>query len=128
MSYYVNDIFYDTTHLSIEEKKNLLFDAKAKSFRWWIDKHDEYSIRKRVHRARFKTMLKKLNKKSHFVFIERGGFINENNKHNKSLGRFIIETGFSTMAEHEGDYFLFIDLDKKHLNFFIEKYNLDKTL
>ena len=125
---YVQDIFYDTTHLSIEEKKNLLFDAKAKSFRWWIDKHNESSIRKRVHRARFKTMLNRLNKNSHFVFIERGGFVSENKKYDKPLGRFIIETGFCTMGEHEGDYFLFIDLDKKHLNFFIEKYNLNKKL
>ena len=125
---YVQDIFYDTTHLSIEEKKNLLFDAKAKSFRWWIDKHNESSIRKRVHRARFKTMLNRLNKNSHFVFIERGGFVSENKKYDKPLGRFIIETGFCTMGEFEGDYFLFIDLDKKHLNFFIEKYNLNKKL
>ena len=125
---YIQDIFYDTTHLSIEEKKNLLLDAKAKSFRWWIDKHNEYSIRKRVHRARFNKMLERLNNKSHFVFIERGGFINENNKHNKSLGRFIIETGFCTMTEPDGDYFLFIDLHKKHLKYFIEKYELNKKL
>ena len=125
---YVQDIFYNTSHLSIEEKKNLLLDAKAKSFRWWIDKHDERSIRQRIKYARFKTMLKRLNKKSHFVFIERGGFTDSEKSTDKSLGRFIIETGFCTMGEFEGDYFLFIDLDKKYLNFFIEKYKLNNTL
>ena len=46
----------------------------------------------------------------------------------KSLGRFIIETGFCTMTEESGDYFLFIDLDTKYLDFFIEKYKLNELL
>ena len=125
---YIYDIFYDTTHLSIEEKKNLLLDAKAKSFRWWIDKQNERSNRERIKYARFNTMLKRLNKKSHFVFIERGGHVGGKKSIDKALGRFIIETGFCTMSEYQGDYFLFIDLDKKHLNFFVEKYNLNKRL
>jgi hypothetical protein len=127
---YIQDIFYDTTHLSIEEKKNLLLDAKTKSFRWWIDKHNERSIRRRIKHARFKTMLKRLDEKSHFVFIHRGGYANEQNNITmpKSLGRFRIETGFCTMGEQDGDYFLFIDLDLKHLDYFIEKYNLNKRL
>jgi len=121
---YVQDIFYNTTHLTIEEKKNLLLDAKSKSFRWWIDKHDERSIKQKIKHARFKTMLKRLNKKSHFVFIERGGFTDSKKSTDKSLGRFIIETGFCTMAEESGDYFLFINLYLKHLDYFIEKYKL----
>lgn len=125
---YIQDIFYNTTHLSIEEKKNLLLDAKAKSFRWWIDKHDEKKIRRRIKHGRFKTILDKMNNKSHFVFIDRGGFFDRKKSIDKSLGSFIIQTGFCTMTEQNGDYFLFIYLDKKHLNFFTEKYRLNKRL
>ena len=45
---YIHDTFYKTEHLSIEDKKNLLLDAKAKSFRWWIDKHDDRKVRRRI--------------------------------------------------------------------------------
>lgn len=127
---YINDIFYNTEHLSINEKKNLLIDAKEKSYAWFIDKHDEHSIRQRIKYARFNTMLKLLDNKSHFVFILRGGTLNDinNNTKNKTIHQFIIETGFCTMGKKDGDYFLFIDIDKKHLNFFINNYNLFNTL
>jgi len=125
---YVQDIFYKTEHLSIEDKKNLLLDAKEKSYCWWIDKHNERSIRERIKHARFKSVLKHLNDKSHFVFIMRGGFTDANKKWNKSLGRFIIETGFCTMGYSDGDYFLFVDLDTKHLDYFVQKYGLNEKL
>jgi hypothetical protein len=123
--YYEHDIIYNVSHLSIDKKKELLLDAKEKSYQWFIDKHDERGIRQRIKYARFNTILKLLDNKSHFVFIERGGYVDDiNSKRKKWLNNFIIETGFCTMGRNGGDYFLFINLDKKHLNYFIGKYNL----
>lgn len=121
---YVQDTFYDVSNLSIKEKKELLLDAKKKSFRWHIDKHDEHGVRQTIKYARFNTMLKLLNEKSHYVFINRGGNLENFNKR-KSTHEFILEIGFCTMDRSDGDYFLFINLNKKHLLDLIEKYNLN---
>ena len=119
---YVQDTFYDVSKLTIKEKKDLLLDAKEKSFHWHIDKHDEHGVRQRIKYARFNTILKLLDKKSHYVFINRGGNLENYNK--KSLYEFVLEIGFCTMGRDDGDYFLFINVNKKQLHYFIEKYKL----
>jgi hypothetical protein len=109
---YIHDIFYNVSHLSIEKKKELLLDAKNKSYQWFIDKHDEHGTRQRIKSARFNTMLKLLDKKCHYVFINRGGHFDDSSdiKKNKYLFQFILEIGFCTMGRNDGDYFLFINL------------------
>lgn len=124
--YYEHDIFYNVSHLSINKKKELLFDAKNKSYQWFIDKQDEHGVRQRIKYARFNTILKLLDEKCHYVFILRGG--GNGKKGNRCRYEFILEIGFCTMSRNDGDYFLFINLDRKHLQFFINKYELYKTL
>lgn len=123
---YIRDIFYRTQHLSLEDKKELLLDAKEKSFRWNIDKLDVNVSWARIHQryARFNTMLKKLDNNCHFVFINRKGYKNPSGKN--PFGKYCIETGFSTMKGI--DWYLFIYINEKHLDFFKEKYNLEERI
>jgi hypothetical protein len=120
---YERDVFYETKHLSIEDKKALLLDAKKMSYDWHIDKLDcSVSWARRVQKyARFNTILKKLDNSCHFVFIHRKGY--KSSKGKKMFGEYCIDTGFSTMRGI--DWYLFIYMDEKHIDFFIEKYKLE---
>lgn len=129
MGYYIQDIFYKLDHLSLNDKKNLLRDAKKLSYFWHIDILEESSIsRKRIKYARFESFLKKLDEKTYFVFIKRGGYFeNLSNVSRKwYINSFCIQTGVRTMTTP--DYFIFIDVDLKHLDYFKEKYRLNETL
>ena len=108
------DIFYNVSGLSIDQKKSILIDAKNLSTVWWVDQLKGWR-RERLE-IDFDQILQELDKESHFVFIHRRGF--------KDLpGQYIIETGFSTFTNP--NKFLFIYCDLEHLPFFIEKYKLE---
>ena len=124
---YVNDVFYNTDHLSVEDKKNLLRDAKNKSYNWHIDILDDSIARKMIKYARFEKYLKMIDDDTFFVFIVRGGFLNKIKLSRKwNWNSFCIQTGVRTMTTP--DYFIFINVDLKHFDYFKEKYKLNETL
>lgn len=107
------DIFYETAKLSMKIKKSILLDSFDLSDKWYVDILDEIDpIRRRNIEMSKEDILKKLNKKSHYVVINR--------KHFEERG----EIGFSS---NEGNkvYFLFIYMSEKNLNKIVEKYNLE---
>ena len=119
---YIQDVFYGLSHLSIKELKELFKEAKDLSKFWQVD------ILKSFYREStdmsFENILKKLDKNSHIVFIHRKGWIDENGNPKRYRG-WEIETGFRSWdKENKYDYFLFIFLDEKNLDHFIEKYKL----
>ena len=125
---YVYDVFYDTDHLSLERKRELLWDAKRLSYQWHIDELNEGSAaRRKVKWVRFETILKEVNH-VYFVFILRGGTVSNLPKRSKWFKtQFCIEVGFRCTVG-KVDRFLFINVDTKHLEFFREKYELNTKL
>ena len=121
---YKHDIFYDTKHLSLKQKEELLRDAKERSYLWHVDKLDGARPRKRTDMT-FEEVMKYL-KGSHFVFINRQGYLENKDKADNWRNDWCIETGFRSMTAI--DYFLFINCKEKHLDYFIKKYKLLKTL
>jgi hypothetical protein len=69
---YHQNIFYDCDHLSIEQKKELLIDAKDKCYEWWVD--EKPSIQRIKIEMPFDEILTKLDDTCHFVFIHRKGY------------------------------------------------------
>ena len=111
------DIFYHTEQLSLKKKKELLEDAKEKSFQWMVDVLDVYQSRQRVSiKMNWEDIMAKLDKKCHYVFIHRRGY-------DENESEWLVETGFSTMGNGP-DYFLWVNCDQKEIPYFIEKYKL----
>lgn len=112
------DKFYNTTTYNVEDKRNILIDAKELSNEWWVDVLETSSyVRKKINMP-FVEILNKLNDKSHFVVICRDSNVS-NFKHG--------EIGFSTITETP-EYFLFINLEFRNLIKILNKYNLNKLL
>lgn len=103
-------------HLSLKKKEQLLREAKDLSNKIFIDEKDERY--KRVpSELSFEDMIKKMDKTSHYVFIERKVLPLAESPY--------LEVGFCTMgAPFPGDWFLFIYLDHSHLWHFVDKYKL----
>jgi len=113
---YNTDIFYKTFNLSIEQKTNILLEAKEKSYEWWVDtlEPSKSFSRKRIN-INFEEILSKLDNNSHFVFINRKGSYEE---------FYNLEIGFSSL-ENNINYFLWIYLYESEIDFFVKKYNLE---
>jgi len=124
MNKYFKDIFYDVSKLSLEDKINLLNDAKEKWYEYKIDKLDcSKSWARKSTKMTFKSMMKKLDNNCHFVFIHRRGYDNwKDKKFFKTT--WCLEVGFSTSKSIA--YFIYIKENKK--DFFIKKYNLKENL
>lgn len=119
---YFRDIFYDTLHLSLAQKKELLKDAKKKSFEWSVDILDcTKSWARQSIKMSFSDILKKLTADSFFVVIHRKGY--ENWKNNPYFPhKWCMEIGFVT---HETpSHFLFVYIKEDVKEFFLNKYNL----
>lgn len=115
---YEHDSFYNTNHLSVDEKKKLLYEAKEKSYDWHVDKLDcKESFNRKSIEMEFEEVIEKMSSKSHFVFIHRRGY-----KTNTPLFKWRIETGFSSLSSP--NFYLFINMEEKFLDYFIKKYNL----
>lgn len=127
---YIPDIFYETNHLSIDQKKKLLLDAKEKSYDWHVDKLDCNAsfARQKQKYFRFNKIIKMFeeSKFKHFVFINRKGFVTPQKIKKLRMTEFCIETGIRISDPNNVniDYFLFIYINEKHLEFFIKKYRL----
>lgn len=123
---YLQDEFYDTDELTLDQKRKLLEDAKKVSLSWNVDVLDcRKSWSRETIEMSFEDILKKLDDDSHFVFIHRKGFVGTNGK--PLPGEYQLEIGFRTMRG-EPDYYLFIFCDQKKLSRFITKYHLVKHL
>lgn len=92
--------FFPTQLLTLEQKRDILRNAKERCREWWADVLDcSKSFRRQRIDASFEDMMARLDERSHFVII-----------HRNSCGDDYLEVGFSTMASGP-DYFLWIILD-----------------
>jgi hypothetical protein len=107
-------VFYDTDHLSIQEKAALLRDCKEVSYTWWADTLDcSVSIARQKYDCTFEEILAHLTQAALVVVIDRGTWHNP-------LGSF--EVGFRSMGQV--DYFLFIHVECSKMPPIIDKYHL----
>lgn len=112
------DIFFDTSKMTLEEKKNLMRDAFAVCDSWMTDILD-CSVswaRQRIDMS-FDEALDLLNNACHFVVINRKGYPE----------RFCGEFSFSTIRPNDADYFLFIYTSEEALTQLVNKYKLEKV-
>lgn len=123
MNEYTHDEFYDLTHLSKNETIDLFYDAKERSYHWWVD------VLKNLFRTRvemnFEEIIKKYDESCHAVFTYRRGYVPQNQNSVNDIWRWKLEIGFSTMVGTS--YYLFIHVEQDELKYFVEKYKL-KTL
>lgn len=123
-SKYYEDTFYDVSHLSLEDKEQLCRDGKEKCYEWWVD--ELVTTQRQRIEMEFDEMVKKLYNKGfhHFVFIHRRGYEDWKDpeclwsKHN-----WCLEIGFVSDM-----YYLWIYIKAEEIPYFVEKYNLNKTL
>ena len=115
--------FYKTEHLTLEEKESICLDAKLKCYHWWVDILDcrKSWARERID-TEFNTILEKLKDGSHFVVIHRHPIIKIPFKGVDDY----LEIAFRTMTGP--DYFLWVYVDIKWLDFFMGKYKLERML
>lgn len=106
-----NDIFYNITNLSLEKIRELLEEAHNLSYYWHVDVLKK--VKRELEIMPFEKIMEKCVKESFFVFIFRRGY---------SSWTWFLEIGFRTMTNP--DYFLFIDVDPKHLNYLVDKFGL----
>jgi len=130
---YFRDIFYMKAdgEFSLELQERILRDAKDKCFRWWVD-HLPGIARERIDMP-FDEVLKYLytEKPVHFVIIHRRGW--ERYKPEGS-NEWCLEIGFCTLAlrnklatteiDIKGDLYLWVLVEEKYLDYFIQTYNL----
>ena len=112
----MHDTFYAIHKLSKTKQLELFLDAKSKCDTWRVDKKDDTYTRREMIYMSFDDIVKIFNttytNKHHVVFIHRLHI------------DVTLEIGFCTMGL-DNDYFLFINVKPKHLQYFIDKYNLD---
>jgi len=118
------DNFYMLKNDTIDLKKQLLYDAKDKSFEYHCDvlNCNKSWARQKTDKT-FDEIIKMMIPITflHFVFIHR------KNKLDKFMDgrKDYIETGICVNNKNEGvDYFIFIYVDFDYLNYFIKEYNL----
>lgn len=116
-----DDIFYRMDLLTVVQKKQLYRDGKSKCFTWWVDKLDcnESWARQRIDMS-FTKILNTLTRKCHCVFILRNITCMYDDKDQ------FLEIGFCTMTTIKPEYFLYIHCDVEHLDYFVDKYKLNK--
>ena len=105
--------FYKTEHLTFDEKKQILNEARKKCFIWWVDKLDcgvSWS-RKKIEMS-FEDIMKKFNEKSYLVITLR----------DRIIEGMYIEICFKTYESP--NYFLWVRMTIENEVFFINKYNL----
>ncbi len=105
-------VFYD---MKIPNVKELFDDAKEKAYNTRIDILDcSISMSRQRSELSYDEILELYNNQCHTVFIVR----------RYDWPGTHLEIGFSTMKSPS--YFLFINVDIEHLDFFVKKYDLKK--
>jgi len=108
----MTNTFFDTDHLSIEEKDTLLRDSKDRCYEWWVDTLDcSISFSRQKTQMEFEDILKKLTNDCLFTII-----------HRKFIERHL-EIGFCTLSGAP-DYFLWIKCHESDIQYFVDKYKL----
>ena len=104
-----HDVFYNTDHLSLQEKRELLILAYQLRITWkWVVIRDgEYVDKEGVS---FEECLEGFGEDDHFVFI-----------HRRDAGR--LEAGYSFLSR---DGMLFIFVDEAALNIFTDTFDLEE--
>jgi len=111
---FTNDIFYDTDNLSFPDRVQILYEAKQLCHNWRVDILDcSKSLARQKIDIPFDEILSKFDEDAHFVIIHRKLFY---------LEEYHVEIGFR--AKGGIDYFLWIYLDEKYIDHFVNKYNL----
>lgn len=122
---YEPDVFYNIQELTLEQKKEILKDARDLSFNWHVDVLDaKISWARQKIEMSFEEILEKLDDKCHFVFIHRKGYRGEGMSFR---GEYQLEIGFATIIG-DPSYFLFINCDEEKLSLFLTKYHLEKQI
>jgi len=130
---YFPDIFYTNKENNFppELQEKIIRDAKEKSFKWWVDHLPSFQ-RQRIDMP-FDEVIKYLyvEKPVHFTIIYRRGW--EENKL-KDSNEWFLEIGFCTLGRKnklettkidiKGDLYLWVLVEKKYLDYFIQTYNL----
>ncbi len=112
------NIFYDTSDLNLDDKRNVLNDAfHMDSTKWHVDVREPGEIARKKIDMSFDDILKKLEEEHHFVIIVRMSPLVEGYAQETYL-----EIGFSTLTSPS--YFLWMFLDIEKLGHFIDKYKL----
>ena len=116
--YHFQDVFYNSSLLTKDEKNQILNEAKELCERCYVDIKKENSwTRERIDLS-FEKILKKIDDHSHFVIIHRKGFVGIVDDFN-----WCLEIGFSTFKTKD-DYFLWIYLKEDKIDYFVNKYKL----
>lgn len=111
---YTQDLFYDSSLLTFEQKTNLLKEARRLCRTWRVDVLDcDKSFASQRIDMSFDDIMTRFKENSHFVFVNRKGFKPEG---------YVLEAGFR--AGSRVDYFLWIHLDEKYIGHFLKKYPL----
>ena len=105
---------YKTDHLSLEDKIDLLKDAKEASYSWQIDILDcNVSFARQKIEMEFEEALKKCSTESFLSVIHRRGYEER---------KWHLEVCLSTMTSP--DYFLWIFVPEDKIEELVNKYNL----
>lgn len=108
----MRDTFYNTSGLTVYQRKSICYDAYECSTAWWVDKLDckVSFLRQRVEMS-YDDIIKKLARGCHFTVVHRSDI--------EEYG----EIGFCTMS-FEPDFFLWIITTVEDLNKIVMKYGL----
>ena len=97
-----SNLFYDTSSLTVKEKKALCKKAKSLCYQWWVDKLCYDSILRVRADMSFSKIMDKLTSKCHFTVVTRQIDWTDNTPY--------LEVSFRTMTEDNCDYFLWINI------------------
>ena len=119
------DTFYE---IPKEIIKDLFYEAKDKSFQCWCDEKHHLDWKRIKSLKTFDEVFKLLedSKESRYVFINRENMWGDATVPDKVLSNRI-DIGGEITADGI-DYFIFIFLEIKHLQYFIDKYNLKQAV
>ena len=94
-----NDIHYDTSLLTLDQKRDFLNRAYEKNSGWWVDKLDcKVSWARQKIEKSFKEIMTHLTESCHFTITHRRQFREQD----------YLEVCFNTMNPGRPDYFLWI--------------------
>ena len=109
-------IHYDTSRLTMEQRIQLMIDAKKLCFEWYADYRDcSESYTRQNYETDFENIMSKIDEKTLFHFIRRD--------YDPIKQKPYLEIGFSTLHS-KIEYFLWILVDTKHLKHFLSEYKI----
>jgi len=102
--------YYKTEHLTLEEKIQILNEARSKCFIWWVDMLKDWK-REEID-MEFDNIMKKFKEDTQLIITLRDNMIE---------GMFL---EFAFRTSEIADYFLWIKVNIKEEPYFVNKYNL----